>query len=775
MINRILIALLLLSSCSNGSDKRADRPIKEPSNEKVIHNLVDYVNPMVGTESTFRLSHGNTYPAIAMPWGMNFWTPQTGGMGNGWAYGYQDSLIRGIKQTHQPSPWINDYGAFSLMAMTGEVVFEEKQRASNFSHKKEISKPYYYYVFLDDYDISIEVTPTDRAAMFRFTFPETDEAWIILDAFNEGSHIRIIPEERKIVGYAQNNSGGVPDGFANYFVATFDHDFDELGTWVDGHAMPGKDEVESKHCGGMVRFKTKAGESVDVNVASSFIGVNQAELNLQREIGDRNFEQVQEIAKDYWNQLMNRVLVEGDNEDQLRTFYTALYRTMLFPRKFYEFEEDGRMVHYSPYNGRIEKGYMFTDNGFWDTFRAVFPFFTLVFPEYNSQLMQGLVNTYLESGWLPEWASPGHRNCMIGSNSASLIADSYIKEIRGYDIETLYEAIIKNTKLEGPLTSVGREGVDYYNKLGYIPYDVGINENAARSLEYAYDDFTIWQLAKALHKPKKETELFRQRAQNYRNLFDTGTNFMRGKNEDGSWQEPFVPEAWGGAFTEGSSWHYTWSVFQDPQGLIDLMGGNEDFEAKLDSVFTMPPVFDDTYYGFEIHEITEMVLANMGQYAHGNQPVQHAIYLYNYAGSPWKAQYWVRQVMDRLYSPEPDGLCGDEDNGQTSAWYVFSAMGFYPVCPGQPEYVIGSPLFDKVILNLENGKRFVIEAADNARENVYIQSAILNGRNYTKNFISHKDITKGGELSFIMGPEPNTDRGVNPKDAPYSMSRRLKN
>jgi len=772
MIFRILFICLIFCACSPDKPNNSKHVVQDKPVETEVVNLVDYVNPLVGTESTFRLSHGNTYPAIAIPWGMNFWTPQTGKMGNGWAYGYQDSIIVGIKQTHQPSPWINDYGAFSFMAMTGDVVFEEEKRGSRFSHSKEVSRPYYYYIFLEDYKTSIEVAPADRAAIFRFTFPETDEAWIMLDAFDEGSHIRIIPEERKIVGYAQNNSGGVPEGFANYFVAVFDHDFEEIGTWMDGYTTMGDDEAESKHCGGLLRFKTKAGESVVARVASSFIGVNQAELNLETEIGDRNFEQVQRIAKDYWNLLMSRIKVESQDEEKLRTFYTALYRTMLFPRKFYEYNEDGRIVHYSPYNAELREGFMFTDNGFWDTFRAVFPFFTLVFPEFNSQVMQGLVNTYLESGWLPEWASPGHRNCMIGSNSASLIADSYIKGIRTYDIDILYEAILKNTKLEGPLTSVGREGVDYYNKLGYIPYDVGINENAARSLEYSYDDFTIWRLAKELKRPRKEIRLFKSRAQNYRNLFDPGTNFMRGKNEDGSWQEPFLPEAWGGAFTEGSSWHYTWSVFQDPQGLINLMGGDKFFVAKLDSVFTMPPIYDASYYGFEIHEITEMILADMGQYAHGNQPIQHMIYLYNYASEPWKAQYWVRQVMDRLYSPEPDGLCGDEDNGQTSAWYVMSAMGFYPVCPGQPEYVIGSPLFDKLTLHLENGNRFVIEASDNTSENVYIQSASLNGKPYTRNFITHKDITKGGHLKFEMGTEPNRNRGVGKKDKPYSMTKR---
>lgn len=757
---------LILVSCTNQNDKQ----IVENQEIELI-NLVDYVNPLVGTESSYRLSHGNTYPAIAVPWGMNFWTPQTGKMGNGWGYTYQSDHLVGIKQTHQPSPWINDYGAFSFMAVTGDLKVDQMERASYFSHEKEVSTPYYYHVFLEDYETSIEVVPTDRAAMFRFTFPENENSWILLDAFNEGSYVRIIPEERKIVGYAMNNSGGVPDNFANYFVVVFDKDFDQLGTWLDGAVQLGVDEAEGEHAGAFLRFKTKAGETITAKVASSFIGAEQAEINLKREVGDQNFESIKDTAKNFWNKMMNRIVVEDEDVEQLRTFYTALYRTLLFPRKFYEFNEKNELIHYSPYNGQVLPGYMFTDNGFWDTFRAVFPFFTLVYPDMNSQMMAGLVNTYKESGWLPEWASPGHRNCMIGSNSASLIADSYLKGIRGYDIEVLWEAIIKNTKLEGPLTSVGREGVDYYNKLGYIPYDVGINENTARTLEYAYADFTIWQLSKALKKPKETQELFRERAQNYRNVFDPSTNFMRGKNEDGSWQSPFIPEAWGGAFTEGSSWHYTWSVFQDPQGLIDLMGGREAFIGKLDSVFTMEPIFDCAYYGFEIHEITEMVLANMGQYAHGNQPIQHAIYLYNYAGEPWKAQQRVREVMTKLYSDQPDGLCGDEDNGQTSAWYVFSAMGFYPVCPGTPEYVLGSPLFDKLTLNLENGNQFEISAQNNLDEHVYIEQARLNGKNLNRNFLRHDEIRKGGTLWFNMDRVPNTNRGTEAKSAPYSMSR----
>jgi predicted alpha-1,2-mannosidase len=417
---------------------------------------------------------------------------------------------------------------------------------------------------------------------------------------------------------------------------------------------------------------------------------------------------------------------------------------------------------------------MYTDNGFWDTFRAAFPLLTIAFPELNSQIMEGLANAYKESGWLPEWASPGHRDCMVGSNSAIQIADSYLKGIPNKDINTLYEAIIKNSMNEGPLTSMGRYGVNYYNKLGYIPYNVGKKENTARTLEYAFADYNIWKLAKALNRPQAEIDTFAKRALNYKNVFDKSVNFMRGRNEDGSFQTPFRPDKWGDAFTEGCSWHWTWCVFHDVQGLIDLMGSKEKFTSKLDSVFVTEPSFDYSYYGKQIHEITEMLVMNMGQYAHGNQPIQHMPYLYNYAGQPWKTQYHVREIMNKLYTPAPDGLCGDEDNGQTSAWYVFSAMGMYSVAPGTNQYVLGAPLFKKITLCLENGKTFVIKAANNSKENLYVQKAKLNDKEYTKNYLNHSDITNGGTFDLIMSSEPNKKKGINANDFPYSMTNDLK-
>lgn len=761
--------ILIFISCN---DTKSELPDKEVPDI----DLVDYVNPLMGTDSDFSLSNGNTYPAIATPWGMNFWTPMTSKMGDGWTYKYRENKIRGIKQTHQPSPWINDYAAFSFMAVTGELKFQEDERASWFSHKAETVAPYHYKVYLADYDVSVELAPTERAAHFKFVFPESASSYIMLDGFFKGSMVKIIPEERKIIGYCRNNSGGVPDNFHNYFVAVFDKDFELKHSWKDNWELDEDAlEQEGEHVGAIVGFNTKKGEAVHVKVASSFISHEQAMINLEREIGTDSFETTKAKAKDAWETELSRIKVEGDDLDQIKTFYSCLYRVLLFPRKFYEIDSDEEIVHYSPYNGEVLPGYMFTDNGFWDTFRAVFPFFNLMYPSLNGKIMEGLANTYKESGWLPEWASPGHRDCMIGSNSAPIIADAYLKGVSGMDAELLMEAMIKNATIqEGrPVNSVGRAGLDYYNKLGFVPYNVGINENAARTLEYAYADFTIAQMAEKMNKPEL-ADTYYKKSMNYRNLFDPSTNFMRGKNEDGAFQAPFNPLKWGDAFTEGNSLHYTWSVFHDVQGLIDLMGGNNDFIGKLDEVFEMPPDFDASYYGFTIHEIREMQIVNMGNYAHGNQPIQHMIYLYNYAGAPFKSQEKIRDVLTRLYSATPDGYCGDEDNGQTSAWYVFSALGFYPVTPGVDQYVIGSPLFKKASIKLENGNEFVIDARNNNQNNVYIQNAQLNGQGYENNFIDFGEIQKGGKFDFTMSSEPNKDRGARSENRPYSLTNASK-
>ena len=719
-----------------------------------VNNPVDYVSTLVGSASKPELSTGNTYPAIALPWGMNFWTPQTGKMGDGWTYTYGADKIRGIKQTHQPSPWINDYGQFSVMPVVGKKLFDEEGRASWFSHKAETATPYYYKVYLADHDVTAEVSPTSRAAVMRITYPQTEEAYFVVDAFDKGSSVTIMPDKRTIVGYTTKNSGGVPANFKNYFVLRFDHDFSFVGSIEDGKLSEGKTSATSNHAMAVVGFHTKRGEQVNIQVASSFISDEQAQRNL-KEVEGKTFDEVKAEGRKEWNNILGRIEVEDDNIDHLRTFYSCLYRSVLFPRSFYEFDEQGNPIHYSPYNGKVLSGYLFTDTGFWDTFRSLFPLLNLAYPSMNEKMQAGLVNAYKESGFLPEWASPGHRDCMVGNNSASVVADAYIKGLRGYDIETLWEAVVHGANAVHPtVSSTGRKGFDYYNRLGYVPYNVGINESVARILEYAYDDWCIYQLGLKLGKSTKELKPFKLRAMNYQNVFDKETGLMRGRNEDGSFQSPFNPFKWGDAFTEGNSWHYTWSVFHDPAGLAKLMGGYDKFNAMLDSVFQLPPIFDDSYYGFTIHEIREMQIMNMGNYAHGNQPIQHMIYLYDYSRQPWKAQYWVREVMDRLYTAQPDGYCGDEDNGQTSAWYVFSALGFYPVCPGSTQYMIGTPYFRKVKIQLENGKTVTIRAEKNNKDNRFIQHITMNEQPYPHYYLEHEQLLSGPIIDFTMGNKP---------------------
>ena len=733
-----------------------------------VKNPVDYVSTLVGTQSKFELSTGNTYPATALPWGMNFWTPQTGKMGDGWAYTYDADKIRGFKQTHQPSPWMNDYGQFAIMPITGGLVFDQDRRASWFSHKAEVAKPYYYKVYLADHDVTTELAPTERAVMFRFTYPETKNAYVIVDAFDKGSYVKVIPEENKIIGYSTKNSGGVPENFKNYFVIQFDKPFTFVSTVFENNILPNETEAKGNHTGAVIGFATKKGEIVHARVASSFISPEQAELNL-KELGKNSFDQLVANGREIWNREMSKIEIEDDNIDNLRTFYSCLYRSMLFPRSFYEIDAKGQVMHYSPYNGEVRPGYMFTDTGFWDTFRCLFPFLNLMYPSMNQKMQEGLVNTYKESGFLPEWASPGHRDCMVGNNSASVVADAYIKGLRGYDIETLWEALKHgaNAHLRG--TASGRLGYESYNQLGYVANNIGIGQNVARTLEYAYNDWAIYTLGKKLGKPESEIDIYKKHALNYKNVYHPERKLMVGKDNKGVFNPNFDAVDSSGEFCEGNSWHWSFCVFHDPQGLINLMGGKKEFNAMMDSVFVIPGKLGMESRGM-IHEMREMQVMNMGQYAHGNQPIQHMVYLYNYSSEPWKAQYWIREIMNKLYTAGPDGYCGDEDNGQTSAWYVFSALGFYPVCPGTDEYIIGTPLFKSAKLHLENGKTITIKADNNQLDNRYIKEMKVNGKSQTRNFLTHDQLIKGANIQFQMSPVPNKQRGTTEKDVPYSLS-----
>lgn len=732
-------------------------------------DLVKYVNTLQGTNSSFELTRGNTYPTTALPFAMHTWTPQTGRNGDGWKYQYAKDSIRGFQQAHQCSSWTNDYAVFSLMPVTGNLALDQYKRAARFKHENEIGKPNYYKVKLDN-QITVEMSPTERGAHIRFSFPKKSDSYIILDGYTGTSMVKILPKENKIIGYVRNGRG-VKENFRNYFVIQFDKPIKDFGTWenVKGEKFNGEMEREGKGAGAFIRFDD--GVKVQAKIASSYISQEQAESNMEMELGKfKSLEDTKAAAWEIWNQHLQKILVEGGSEEQIATFYSCYFRASLFSRQFFEIDQSGNPYYYSPYDGTIHFGYLYTDTGFWDTFRAQFPLNALMHPIMHGRYVAALLDAYDQCGWLPSWSFPGEAGSMIGNHAISLLADAWVKGIRTFDPGKALKAYYHEATNKGPWGPAnGRHGWKEYYILGYVPYPT-YGEATAKTLEYSYDDFCGFKLAEMTNN-SLYTDIFSRQMFNYKNVFDPNVGFMRGRGENGNWTPNFDAYEWGGPFTEGNAWHYLWSVFHDANGLANLLGGRENFIAKLDSVFSVPNTVHVGTYRRKIHEMTEMEMANMGQYAHGNQPIQHMLYLYDYAGAPWKTQKWARTVMEKLYNSTENGYPGDEDQGQTSSWYVLSALGFYSVCPGTDEYAMGSPVFKKATLTLENGKKFVIEAENNSKENVYIQSAKLNGVSYTQNFIRYGDIANGGGIKFVMGDKANTTRGTKEVDIPFSVSK----
>ncbi len=730
-------------------------------------DLVQYVNTLQGTNSTYELSWGNTYPTTAVPYPMNSWSPQTGKNGDGWKYQYSATTIRGFQPTHQCSPWVGDYGVFSLMPVP-ELVVDESKRATPFSHDKEIAKPHYYKVTLEN-GITTEFSPTTRSAHFRFSFPAKGDAFLVLDGYTKTSQVQIDVANHRITGYVHNGAFS-PKTHKNYFIIQFDKPFVSYGTWENRKNTIQKNNLsrEGEGIGAYVQFAK--GSKVQAKVSTSYISPEQAEVTMTRELGKHSSVEVtKQAAADVWNQLLNRVLVEGGTEEDMKTFYSCMFRANLFSHKFYEEKEDGSPYYYSPYDEKIHDGYMFTDNGFWDTFRSQFPLTNILHPTMQGQYMQALLDAQEQCGWLPSWSFPSETGGMVGNHSISLLTDAWVKGIRTFDPEKALKAYAHEAMNKGPWGGAnGRVRWKDYYQLGYIPYPESMG-STAQTLEYCYDDFCAYQLAKMTGNKFYE-EVFARQIYNYKNVYDPSVGFMRGRKLDGSWAD-FDAFEWGGPYCEGNAWHYNWSVFNDVQGLIDLTGGDERFVAKIDSVFALPGIVKYGTYGTKIHEMLEMELAKMGQYAQGNQPIQHMIYLYSYAGQPWKTQYWIRQVMDRLYNSSENGYPGDEDQGGMSSWYVLSALGIYSVCPGTDEYVLGSPKFRKATITMEDGKKFVIEAKGNSKDNVYIQNATLNGKRHTRNYIHYSDIVNGGVLELQMGNQPEKTRGTAKEDRPFSLSK----
>jgi len=725
-------------------------------------------NPLQGTDSRDSFSHGNTYPAIALPFPMNTWAPYTEPAQDSFFYQYRHDHIYGIRQTHEPSVWIRDHATFSLMPFSGQLVVKEKDRASTFRHEGEIAQPSYYKVRLDTWKATAEVTPTERAARFRFTFEPSTNAGIVLDVFesDKDASVEIIPSENKIIGVARNNSGAVPANYGNYFVIVFDRPFTTSGVWSDQAVETGGTNMAGRHVGAFVEFGAGQDRVVECKVASSFISPEQAERNLEQEIGGADFNAIRQRAEQAWNAALNRVQITGGSEEQQRTFYSALYRSILFPHRVYEWDGEHHPIYSSPYDGKIHSGVMYTDTGYWDTFRAAHPLYNLLYPEISAEILPSMLNAYRESGWLPAWSSPGQRQAMIGNHAFSVLADAWVKGITNFDLSVAVNATIHDAH-HGGIFGMGRGEANDYDTLGYIPYPK-TGDATSKTLDYAYDDFCAATLAQAAGRPA-DAQAFLKSAMNYTNVFDPGSGLMRGRKADGSWCEPNDPTEWGGPFIEGNSWQWSWSVMHDVPGLIKLMGGDRNFGSKLDALFHQEPAVQVGTYHHLIHEMNEMVAQNLGQYDGGNEIVQHVIYLYDYAGQPWKTQGRIRQVMNQLYQSTPDGLPGDEDNGQMSAWYVFSALGFYPVCPGSDAYLIGSPLFDQATINLSNGRKFVITAHDNGPQRPYISAATLNGQSLDKVFLRHSQITAGGEVRLEMNSGPDYHWASSPGSRPPAL------
>jgi len=711
--------------------------------------VLRYVNILQGTDSHFGLSKGNTLPLTALPFGMNHWCPQTGD--GDWFFSPRHHKFYGMRATHQPSPWMGDYGQFLVMAQTGPCAPSAWHRGAAYRPDKSDFKPHYFRAELIRYRATLEMTPTVRGAVFRFTFPAGTPSRVIWEGERGECFVRVREDCRTIEGYTRGNRGGAPEGFAHYFVATFDRPIEGVTHFQGRTTLEGEGEPATGPLGVAVEFGESGGE-VTMRLATSFISIEQAERNLSLEIGEASFDEIRDRAAAEWEATLGKIVVEDENEDRLRTFYSCLYRTQLFPRVWHEPDAEGNLVHYSPYDGQVHPGVLYTDNGFWDTYRTVYPLFSLLMPERLADILQGWVNACKEGGWFPQWATPGYRACMVGTHIDAVMADAVVRGVTGFDVEAALDGMLRHAYEPGdPAGAFGRIGIQDYNALGYVASDHH-HESVARSLDYAYDDFCISQVAALLGRVD-EAEALRARAQNYRHLYDSNVGFMRGRNGDGSWREPFGEFLWGDPYVEGGPWQSSWAVPHDPAGLIALNGGDEAFATKLDTLLTTPPYFEVGSYNFEIHEMTEMASADWGQYAHSNQPVHHVLYLYNAAGRPWRTQQEVRRAMTTLY--DPDGFAGDEDNGEMSAWYVLSALGFFPLCPGHPSWTLGSPLFKRATLTLGDGREWVVEAPENTDENVYVAGVTVNGEAWTSSSLPHEIVSAGGKVAFAMSAEPN--------------------
>lgn len=688
---------------------------------------IDLVNVLQGTESTYVFSRGNTLPIAAMPFGMAHWTLQSDGR-TAWMFQPGARRVQGLRCTHQLSPWLSDYGQAVFLPFSGEPELGAGARSSSWRPEKAELRPYSFRLSLMRYQMDVEMVPTTRCAVVAAENRSGLDTGFLIEV-PKGAEPVERDEARHTVRFKSTiNEGGVPANFATYYVVRFGEGWQKLDVKQDAGNL-------------FIVARFGKAKTVEARIATSFISYEQAERNLDGEVGTKAIEQVRDEAKAEWAKHFERMQVEGGTDRQMRTFYSCLYRALLFPRTFHEMDEAGKPQHYSAYNGKVEPGVMYADHGYWDVYRAWYPWMSLVFPERLGEILQAWVNAYKEGGWLPQFPAPGYRACMTGSLIDSLFGDAAAKGIKGFDLAAAYEGLKKHATQPGdPDKGYGRRGVEDYLKLGYCSVD-HVDQAAAETVDAAYGDFCIAQVAKALGK-SDDAAMFLKRSQNWRNLFDAQTGFLRGKHADGKWLEPFDAVQWGNPYVEGAAWQHRWDAPHDLEGLFAAMGGKEKATAALEQMLTMEPAFHVGVYGQEIHEMSEMAAVDFGQYDHGNQPVHHVLYIFALAGRPDRTQYWAHRVMEELYSPE--GFPGDEDTGSMAAWYLLSAMGMFPVCPGKAEYVLGRALFPGMTVRVGEGKTLRIEN----RGTSGTANAVMNGKGVEEVVVGHAEVVGGGRLVF---------------------------
>ncbi|MEU5524802.1 GH92 family glycosyl hydrolase [Streptomyces sp. NPDC047860] len=767
-----------------------DVALKRVAPERPKAHLSDYAVTTRGTNSSGAFSRGNTFPATAVPYGFNFWTPVTNARSTSWLYDYaggnnDDNLptVQAFSASHEPSPWMGDRQTFQVMpsVASGTPDLGREARELAFRHENETARPYYYGVRFEN-GLKAEMTPTDHAAMMRFTFPGDDASVLFDNAGDENNPERggltLDKDNGTFTGYSDVKSGG-STGATRLFVHG---EFDSEVTGGDSSGLRGH-----------LRFDAGRDRTVTLRLATSLISVDQAKDNLRQELpSGASFDKVKRDAQRQWDRILGKVEVEGATPDQLTTLYSSLYRLYLYPNSGHE-KVNGTYRYASPFSkaegpdtpthtgAKIVDGKVYVNNGFWDTYRTTWPAYSFLTPSKAAELADGFVQHYKDGGWTSRWSSPGYADLMTGTSSDVAFADAYVKGV-DLDARTAYDAAVKNATVVPPSSGVGRKGMATSPFLGYTSTET--HEGMSWALEGFLNDYGIAKMGEALYKKtgekryQEESAYFLDRAQDYVNLFDPEAGFFQGRNLKGDWRvksSAYDPRIWGHDYTETNGWGYAFTAPQDSRGLANLYGGRKGLADKLDEYLSTPetafPEFKGSYGGV-IHEMIEARDVRMGMYGHSNQVAHHALYMYDAAGQPWKTQKNVREVLARLYTGSDigQGYHGDEDNGEQSAWYLFSSLGFYPLVMGSGEYAIGSPLFKKMTVHLENGRELVVKAPRNSAENVYVQGVKVNGKRWNSTSLPHSVIAKGGVVEFDMGSRPSS-WGTGKNAAPVSITQ----